>query len=336
MHRAWLRHGEASGDAYVYNPIPTVTGPDVSDRQTWPQYSTVSVLQALAWGTDRPLVTLFDYGTHPDILEGQPVISPDWPAETISEITSQDGGEAMFLPGVMGSEPIFPDDSQDPPPGIAKLAYLESEEAKYGAEIGGVVRQAIAAAAPVTVGGAKAAVVREYVPATNAALLAVNMVDAPSDVQSQIGIGHVERATTPPYLTGTVLGMPVGVVRIGDGVLLETPGEAYSDVFFSARDQIHAAWYMMSTLTNEQVGYAVMPAEWPVANAFGVEGPAALYSIGPSVGAQIVRGLQRTARRVGLGVTVKPRLLLADGDPVAAQMEFCVTSGQCVAALPGP
>jgi hypothetical protein len=331
MQRAWLRHGDASGSAYVYNPIPTSVPPDqYSDPSTWPQHTALTALQALAWGTNRPIVTMFDFGTHPDILEGSPLVSPDWPAQTIDHIASTDGGEAMFLPGVMGSEPIFPGGDNQP----HTNAYLESEEATYATEIDGVVDRALISATAVTVGGVGASTVRVEVPATNALLLGVDLVDAPPDVSKQLGVGHVERAIVPPYLTGTVMGIPVGVVRIGDGALFETPGEIYSDVFFSARDQIHANWYAASTLTNDQIGYVVMPAEWPVAEAYGAQGPAALYSIGPSVGAQVVRGLERAARDIGLAVTPKPRDLVADEDPVAAQMQYCVTSGACQAGLP--
>lgn len=331
MQPAWFRHGTADGGAYVYNPIPTDVPPDqYSNPSTWPQYATLTVLQALAWGTEQPIVTLFDFGTHPDILEGSPLISPDWPAETISHITSTYGGDAMFLPGVMGSEPRFPGGDTQP----HTNAYLESEEAAYAQEIDGVVDQAIAAAKPVTARGVGAASVLEQVPGTNPLLIGALLVDAPSDVQAQIGVGHIERAIVPPYMTGNVLGIPVSVMRIGDGVLFNTPGEVYSDVFFSAHDQVRAGWYMVGSLTDDQIGYAVMPAEWPVAEAYGVEGPAALYSIGPSIGAQIVHGLLATAARVGFPVTASPADLVADRDPVAAQMEYCVTSGACQAGLP--
>jgi len=331
MKPAWLRQGSADGAPYIYNPIPTSVPPDqYSDPQTWPQYSQLTVVQAMAWGTQQPIVTLLDFGTHPDILEGSPLISPDWPALTIDHLTGSYGGEAMFLPGVMGSEPAFPGGDTQP----HTNAYLESEESIYAGEINHVVDQAIAAASPVTHGGVGAATTRAEIPATNAALLGVDLIDAPPDVQAQIGIGHIERAIVPPYLTGNVMGIPVGVMRIGDGALFETPGEIYSDVFFSARDQIHAGWYAVSTLTNDQVGYLVLPAEWPVAEAYGAEGPAALYSIGPSVGAQVVGALERTARRIGLRVTPRPADLLADQDPVAAQLQYCVTSGACQAGLP--
>jgi hypothetical protein len=331
MRPAWLRHGDADGSAYVYNPLPTSVAPnDYSDPATWPQYARLTVLQALAWGTSKPIVTLFDFGTHPDLLEGSPLISPDWPAETISAVIAEHGGDAVFMPGVMGSEPVFPGGDSQP----HTNAYLEAEESQYAAEITGVVNDALASAVPVTAGGVGAATTRVEVPASNALLLGVDLVDAPPDVQAKVGIGHVERAIVPPYLTGNVMGIPVGTVRIGDGVLFETPGEVYSDVFFSAHDQIHAGWYMVSTLTDDQIGYLVMPAEWPVTEAFGVEGPAALYSIGPSVGAQVVVGLERTARRLGLAVNPNPADLVADGDPVAAQMQYCVTSGACQAGLP--
>jgi hypothetical protein len=331
MRPAWIRHGDADGSAYVYNPLPTSVAPnDYSDPSTWPQYAKLTVLQALAWGTNRPIVTLFDFGTHPDLLEGSPLISPDWPAETISAVIAAHGGDAMFLPGVMGSEPVFPGGDVQP----HTNAYLQAEEATYAAGITGVVDRALTSAVPVTVGGVGAATTQVEVPATNPLLLGVDLIDAPPDVQAKVGVGHVERAIVPPYLTGDVMGIPVGTVRIGDGVLFETPGEIYSDVFFSARDQIHAGWYLASTLTDDQIGYLVMPAEWPVTEGYGAQGPAALYSIGPSVGAQVVVGLERTARRIGLSVTPSPAELIADGDPVAAQMQYCITSGACQAGLP--
>jgi hypothetical protein len=332
MHPAWLRHGDADGSAYVYNPIPTSVPPDqYSDPQTWPQYTRLTVLQALAWGTNAPIVTLFDFGTHPDILEGSDLISPDWPAQTITHaISAQGGGDAMFLPGVMGSEPRFPGgDTQR-----HTDTYLESEEAVFANEINGVYDRALANAFPVTVGGVAASTVQVEVPATNALLLGFDIVDAPVDVQKQVGVGHVERAIVPPYLTGNILGIPVAAVRIGDGALFGTPGEIYSDVFFSARDQIHAGWYLVSSLTNDQIGYVVMPAEWPVTQAYGVQGPAALYSIGPSVGAQVVQGLETAAEQIGLTVTPQPADLVADQDPVGAQLQYCVTSGACLAGLP--
>lgn len=330
MRRAWLRHGTADGSAYVYNPIPTAVGVnDYSDPTTWPQYATLTVLQALAWGTDEPILTMFDFGVHPDILEGTPLISPDWPAETIGQLISEHGGDAMFLPGVMGSEPVFPGGDNG-----SSVQYLQTEESIYASQIAGVVDQALADATPVTLDRVGAETTMAYVPGTNAALLGVGLVDAPDDVSEQIGIGHLERAIVPPYLTGNVLGIPVGAIRIGDGILFEAPGEIYSDVMFSAIDQIHAPWYMVSSLDNEQIGYAVMPAEWPVAEAYGVEGPAALYSIGPTVGSQIVLGLERTSKQLGFATRRRPKDLIADGDPVVAQMEFCVTAGECQAGLP--
>src|SRR5947209_2431093 len=332
MQPAWLRHGDADGSAYIYNPIPTSVPPDqYSDPKTWPQYSNLTVLQALAWGTNTPVLTLFDFGTHPDILEGSDLISPDWPAQTINHaVGAQGGGDAMFLPGVMGSEPRFPGGDTQP----HSDSYLQSEEATYANQINGVYDQAVANAVPVDKGGVAASTVHIEVPSTNALLLGFDIVDAPADVQKKVGVGHIERATVPPYLTGNVLGAPVTAVRIGDGALFGTPGEIYSDVFFSARDQIHAGWYLPSSLTDDQIGYVVLPAEWPVAEAYGAEGPAALYSIGPSVGAQVVNGLERSAGGAGLAVTPQPADLVADQDPVADQMQYCVTSGACQAGLP--
>jgi hypothetical protein len=135
----------------------------------------------------------------------------------------------------MGSEPIFPGGDNQP----HTNAFLESEAAIYSHEIDGVVDKALAGAVPVTVGGVGASTVHVDVPATNALLVGVDLVDAPSDVSKEVGVG-----------------------------------------------------------------------------------------------AQVVRGLERSARRVGLAVTPKPGDLMADQDPFVAQMQCYVSSGACQAGLP--
>jgi hypothetical protein len=70
----------------------------------------------------------------------------------------------------------------------------------------------------------------------------------------------IARAITPPYLTGTVLGTWVGAYRVGDLLMVSSPGEAYPNI----RDGLLAA---VSTskptwifgLANDQLGYLIAP-----------------------------------------------------------------------------
>src|SRR5205807_10003967 len=169
------------------------------------------------------------------------------------------GGDAMFLAGVVGDEPKFPGGDNQP----HTNAYLLSEAQTYAQEIDGVVDQAVAGAVPVTHGGVGASTQRVFDVAVNPVLAADVMLDLPQQAEDQQHLGHILRAIVPPYEAGNVFGTWAGAMRIGDGVLFNTPGELYSDVFFSAHDQIHAGWYLVSGLADDQLGYMVMPADWP-------------------------------------------------------------------------
>jgi len=331
MRPARLRRGQADGSAYTYNPFPTdAQYEQYSNPKRWPLYGALTTLQAVDASTGTPIVTLFDYGTHPDILEGSDMVSPDWPAWTINHIEQTTGGDGMFLAGVVGDEPVFPGGDTQP----HTDAYLLQEAETYAGEIDGVVDAALAHSVPVTAGGVGAWAVRLQIPATNAVLLADVMVKLPQQVQDSQGLGHILRAWAPPYEEGPLLGTWTSAMRIGDGVLFNTPGETYSDVFFAARDQVRANWYLVSGLTDDQIGYIVMPADWPVVNAEDATGRA-LDIVGPATGSEIVAGLVVGAHMLGFPVSPKPQDLVADRDPVVQQMVECLGSN-CRQYVPAP
>jgi hypothetical protein len=336
MQPAWLRRGTANGASYVYNPIPTAISNSAGDNhKTWPVDGTVTVLQALAWRTTTPLVTVVNFGVHPDILESTTLISPDWPAWMISALSAAEGGHTMFLQGTLGSEPVLPASDGHPTEysGVATTSGSVTEAKEYGEAIAGVAESAISHASPITSGRLSVAAVPIAVPATNAAILALDDTNPPSQVQAALGLGHIRRADVPPYLTGNVVGSVVSVVRIGDGALFDMPGEIFDDVLVAASRQVRSAWSVPVGLADDQLGYVVMPDEWPVMNAAGgATGPNAEFSLGPAVGSAIVAGLVHAAKRVGFAVRPDPVDLVASNDPVVSQMEQCIAQGFCVAS----
>lgn len=333
MQPAWIRRGTASGSAYAYNFLAPNTVATVNHK-TWPVNSTLTVLQALRWGTTKPIVTLVNFGVHPDILEGTSYISPDWPQAMIAAVTKAEGGHALFLQGTLGSEPVLPATRTHPAEysGISGNPKASAAEAEgYGQAIAAIALRAVRHTTPLHSNRVGAITVPIQVPNTNGVLFANNVPTLPSSVQDAEGVGHVQRAIVPPYLTGDVVGSVTSVLRLGSGALFGMPGETFADVFSAARKQVRARWYLPIGLADDQVGYVVMPAEWPVAVAAGgATGPAAEYSLGPDAGSAIVQGLVQGAVRIGFGVDPRPQDLVASDDPVVAQMAQCMQLGFCV------
>jgi len=70
----------------------------------------------------------------------------------------------------------------------------------------------------------------------------------------------IDRGITPPYLNGTVLGTWVGAYRIGDLLMLASPGEAYPNVLEGVLAAVHTTrptW--LFGLANDQLGYLISP-----------------------------------------------------------------------------
>lgn len=334
MRPAWIRRGTADGSAYAYNFLaPNAVA--TADHHNWPLYGTLTVLQALRWGTEEPIVTLVNFGVHPDILENTTYVSPDWPAAMIKAVTAAEGGHSLFLQGTLGSEPVLPASGDRPVEysGISGHPRASAAEATtYGEAIASLALKALADSQPLVSGRVSAATVPIEVPATSALILGDDLLNLPSQAQSALGLGHIERADVPPYLTGNVVGSAASIVRIGNGAMFGMPGEIFADVFSAAQHQIRARWFIPIGLADDQLGYVVMPAEWPVAEAAGgATGPAAEYSISPETGTAIVRGLLRAAPRVGFRTHLEARRLVSSNDPVAAQLAQCVLLGFCAA-----
>lgn len=333
MQPASIWRGTANGSAYAYNFLaPNAVA--TANHKVWPVYTTLTVLQALTWKTRKPIVTLVNFGVHPDILENTGYISPDWPAWMISTLSKAAGGHTLFLQGTLGSEPVLPATSSHPVEysGISGNPVASAgEAADYGRAIAMLALQAIDHSVVLHSNRIAASTVPISIPSTNGLLFANNTATLPGAAQNAEGVGHIQRAIVPPYLTGNTVGSVVSVVRVGSGALLSMPGEIFADVFSAARRQIAARWFAPIGLADDQLGYVVMPLEWPVAQAAGgVTGPAAEYSLGPAAGSAIVQGLLQGAERVGLRVDFRAKDLPASDDPVAAQMAQCIQLGFCV------
>ncbi|MHB8438166.1 MAG: hypothetical protein ACYDD4_03280 [Acidimicrobiales bacterium] len=328
--------GTAEGSQYVYDPIPTdLDNTAAANHTVWPVDGTMTVLQARALGTGRPLLTLVNFGVHPDILEDTPLISPDWPAWMMATVQAAQGGNVMYLQGTLGSEPVLPATSSHPVEysGTGTTAGDIAEATEYGDDLGDLALSAVEGASPLCDGTVRVARVPIVTPGTNPLLLALLAVTPPSAAEGQLQTGHIDRALVPPYLTGNMVGSVVSVIDLGGGALLDMPGEIYDDVYAAAQSEIRASWFMPVGMADDQLGYVVMPSEVPMAEVGGgAMAPAAEFSVGPEIGTAVVGGLTIAAHEAGFGVTPHGGELVTSNDLLAAQFVQCVEQGFCQAA----
>jgi hypothetical protein len=336
MRPATIVRGTADGSRYVYNPIPTdLSNAAADDHTTWPVDGTMTVLQARSLATGAPMLTLVNFGVHPDILEDTSLISPDWPAWMLSTVQAAEGGDVMFLQGTLGSEPVLPATATHPVEysGTGTTAGDIAEAIEYGDDLGQLALAALGGATPLCDGTVRIAKVPVFTPGTNPLLLALLAVTPPQAAEPALQEGHIERALAPPYLIGNVIGTEVSVVDLGGGALLDMPGEIYDDVYAGAQAQIHASWFMPVGMADDQLGYVVMPDEVPMVElGGGAMSPEAEFSVGPEIGTAVVSGLALAARHAGLVVEPAPSDLVGSNDPVIAQFVQCVEQGFCQAA----
>jgi hypothetical protein len=76
-----------------------------------------------------------------------------------------------------------------------------------------------------------------------------------------IGV-KLDRALTPPWVTGNVLGTVTGSVRIGDVLLSAVPGEIYPQIALKVAASvggIRRHGFMTAGLANDQLGYIIYP-----------------------------------------------------------------------------
>ena len=96
--------------------------------------------------------------------------------------------------------------------------------------------------------------------ATNGALLGVSYT---GEVPVR-GYGAY-RSTTPPWISGDVVGTFASAHRVGNLLLSANPGEAYPDIRFAVGKELKGYQYFFTFgLANDQLGYLIAPAsEYP-------------------------------------------------------------------------
>jgi hypothetical protein len=245
-------------------PIPTPPSPAPSGGTGYRDDLVDTQLRVLqAYGSKgRPLGTLINYAAHADVMgSGNLLYSSDWPG-TVAHATETALSESVavtMVADVGRTQPPRPHsdancDTKGHPD--CSLDALDTWTHLFTPW----VLNAVNAAVPVrgTTIANREVFTREM--ATNPALLGVGYSgEAPAR-----GYGAY-RATTPPWISGDVVGTFVSAHRIGDILLTANPGEAYPDIRFGLLNEVSGLQAAFTFgLANDQLGYLIAPAsEYP-------------------------------------------------------------------------
>ena len=215
--------------------------------------SDVRVLQARS-PSGKPFATLLNFSAHTTVLgSGNHKVSGDWVQSANPLLEARFGGEAATVVATLGrTQPADRgcDTATVPPAGPSRdLCSIRS----YAERV--VERAEDAAIAAKPLGGPPSVAARSYLiqdVATSGLILGLNVAGDPAG-------SPLNRAITPPWLTGTVLGTVTGSARIGDVLLSTMPGEAYPQIALEVAGRVKARGHMTAGLANDQLGYLIAP-----------------------------------------------------------------------------
>jgi hypothetical protein len=216
--------------------------------------SDIRVLQARD-RRDRPFATLLNFSAHATVLgSGNTKISGDWVQAANPLLERRLGGRAVTVVATLGR--TQPADRGCPDPSAQGDARSLCQIEEYASRVVQRAAQAAASARPLTgpaVASAQTYLIEDV--ATNPVLLGLQVVGGAAGVP-------IDRAITPPWLTGAVLGTVTGSARIGDLLLSAFPGEAYPQIAAKVAElATDARGFMTAGLANDQLGYLIAPYE---------------------------------------------------------------------------
>ena len=216
--------------------------------------SDVRVLQARD-KRGRAFATLLNFSAHTTVLgSGNTKISGDWVQRANPLLEQRFGGEAMTVVGTLGRTQPGDRGCSDP----AATSEDAQNLCKLDAYADRVVDRAeVAAAAAKPLGGDPVVAARSYLiedVTSSPLLLGLLYAGGP------IGV-PLNRAITPPWLAGNVLGTVTASARIGDVLMSSGPGEMYPQIPLKVAETVPARGYMTAGLANDQLGYLIAPFE---------------------------------------------------------------------------
>ena len=294
----YLKGTATPGEDFVHSQfgMDTATGYDDGAVDTQ-----LRVLQAVD-AAGRPLGTLVNYAAHATVTDSSNLgYSADWPGH-VAVGTEQALGEpvaVVMVADVGRSQPPRP--NSDPACDQAGHPSCDADKlATWARLFTPFVATAAQSATPVAGDTIASDEVFTREQGTNGALLGASY-SGDTDLR---GYGAY-RGSTPPWLTGSVIGTFVSAHRIGDILLTAAPGEAYPDVRFGVLKSVRGySTAFTFGLANDQLGYLIAPTSeygWITASQPGNDN--ALFNVAAQYGDHVYCTQVAAATAIGFATT---------------------------------
>lgn len=265
------------------------------------------VLQAVG-ANGVMLGTLINYAAHATVMGGGNLLySADWPGRVAraTEAALAEPVAVTMVADVGRSQPPRPHSNPrcgQPGQESCDVDQLDT----YTHLLTPWVLQALTAPSVAVVSGDRIAnreiVTREE--AVNGALLGVTYT---GEVPVR-GYGAY-RSSTPPWITGSVVGTIASVHRIGDVLLTAAPGEAYPDVRFGVGREVKGEQALFTFgLANDQLGYLIAPTTeygWITTSNPGNDN--SFFNVSPQYGDHLMCTHTAAAIALGFAATNDPQ-----------------------------
>jgi len=230
--------GEAQGKiAYNYY------APDLYDRR-------MSVIQAL--GTDdKPIATLVNYATHPEVLgAGVGILSPDLIGPMRDKIEAEIGGTALFMNGAQGGMITADNRKLDEPSDAARARWHDSRTWDECLRIGRLM-------------ASEALRIVKDAPVQKNPTLFCDAIDVRFPVDSdgmwQIILGS---PLNYPRNKDRTVTSRINVVNLGNAQILTIPGEALPNIGYYLKRKMHGEHNLLFGLTNDAFGYILTKVDF--------------------------------------------------------------------------
>ena len=294
----YIKGTATPGEDLVHSQFSTDTQTGYRDDLVDTQLRVLHAVDAAG----APLGTLINYAAHATVMgSGNTRYSADWPG-SVATATEKALGEPVALTMVADvgrSQPPRPhSDRQCDTAG--HISCDADQLDTYTRLLLPWVRTAVSTAQPVTGSAIAGREVFTREVATNPALLGVSV----SGEVPVRGTGAY-RASTPPFLTGTLIGTFASVHRIGNVLLTANPGEAYPDVRFGVDNSItQPQAFFTFGLANDQLGYLIAPTTeygWITTSNIGNDN--SFFNVAPQYGDHLMCTHTALARSLGFAPT---------------------------------
>jgi hypothetical protein len=229
----------------------------------WADDPLLTVLRAVDPATKATIATYATVPAHPDIVCGscQGIETADYQGIVRADLQRQLGGIALVGPATLGRE--------ETPVQATSVA----NDHVFATQVRTLVDGAISHAQPLRSNTLAAAQQFVQIPGTGAALLGLveaNHLPA-AEKQSMLattGEYPIDRADTPPYQTGSVIGTWTTALRVGDVAYLSMPGEPFPEIRQSLAAATHGALVVALSKGQDDLGYFYPSYVTPLAEAY--------------------------------------------------------------------